>query len=161
MSLVGNTITINGDRVLTKKLNDFVSFTEKKVYKIWNISLKKYPGTILKIHRDELQSFQNHLEKVKEKIHDIKDYIVRNKHRQNNIFIIRRLWEYFYYNYHDMFADINYGYCITVHKSQGSTFDSVYLDTKNILASNSEHGHNLKCFYTGASRGSKRLVLLL
>ena len=32
MSLVGNTITINGDPILTQKLNDFVKFTEKKVY---------------------------------------------------------------------------------------------------------------------------------
>lgn len=161
MSLVGNTITINSDSILTKKLNDFVVLTEKKVYKIWNISLKKEPGTILKIHRDDINNFQEHLEQVKAKIHDIKDYIIKNKRRQDNLFIIRRLWEYFYFNYFDLFADINYGYCITVHKSQGSTFDSVYLDTKNILASNSEHGHNLKCFYTGASRGAKRLVLLL
>ena len=161
MSLVGNTITINGDPILTQKLNDFVKFTEKKVYKIWNISLKKNPGTILKIHREDYHSFQDHLEKVKSKIHDIKDHIITQRRRQNNYFIIRRLWEYFYYNYHDMFADINYGYCITVHKSQGSTFGCVYLDTKNILGSNSEHGHNLKCFYTGVSRASERLVLLL
>lgn len=161
MSLIGSTITINNDSILTKKLNDFIQFTEKKVYKVWKISLKNHSGFILKIHRDDDEKFQEHIQKVKSKIHDIKDYIVRNKHRQNNLFIIKRLWEYFYYNYHDLFADINYGYCITVHKSQGSTFKSVYLDTKNILNSNSEHYHNLKCFYTGVSRASERLVLLL
>lgn len=161
MCLTGKIITVNGDDILSKKLNDFIEFTEKKVYKIWKISVKNQPGFILKIHRDDNQKFQDHLQKVKNKIHDIKDHIVRNRRRQNNLFIIKRLWEYFYYNYQDIFADINYGYCITVHKSQGSTFKSVYLDTKNILNSNSEHCHNLKCFYTGVSRASERLVLLL
>ena len=28
----------------------------------------------------------------------------------------------------DKFADISYGYCITTHKSQGSTFSNIYVD---------------------------------
>ena len=71
-----------------------------------------------------------------------------------------KIWKDWHNNVIDVFADINYGYSITVHKSQGSTFRNVYLDMNDIL-DNKNNEEVLKCLYTGITRTSKRLVLLI
>ena len=70
----------------------------------------------------------------------------KKKYSAKQIFVIQRLWEYFYYSYADIFADISYGYCITVHKSQGSTFDDVFIDSRNIMSFKNKD--TLNCLYT-------------
>ena len=41
---------------------------------------------------------------------------------------INRIWKDWQGNVIDRFAQLNYGYSITVHKSQGSTFKNVFID---------------------------------
>jgi exodeoxyribonuclease-5 len=48
-------------------------------------------------------------------------------------------------------AQLNYGYCITVHKSQGSTFSNVYIDIADIFVNKSKD-EVLKCLYTAITR---------
>lgn len=60
----------------------------------------------------------------------------------------------------DCFAKLNYGYCITVHKSQGSTFENVYIDMDDILKNNNEE-ETMKCIYTAITRTSKTLQFLI
>ena len=69
-----------------------------------------------------------------------------------------KLWKFVYNNYIDIFADIDYGYCITVHKSQGSTFSNVFLDLNNIVKHN--FSDKRQCVYTGITRASKKLNIL-
>ena len=72
--------------------------------------------------------------------------------------LLIRIWEFIYNNYIDYLADIDYGYCITVHKSQGSTFDNVFLDLNNIVKYN--YSDKKQCVYTGITRTSKMLNIL-
>ena len=58
----------------------------------------------------------------------------------------------------DKFAQLNYGYCITVHKSQGSTFKNVFIDINDILDNNNQN-ETSKCLYTAITRSSKTLNL--
>ena len=60
----------------------------------------------------------------------------------------------------DIFAQLNYGYCITVHKSQGSTFSNVFIDISDIL-DNKNTVETTKCLYTGITRSSNTLNLLI
>ena len=67
----------------------------------------------------------------------------------------------YYLNYIDYFADVSYGYCITVHKSQGSTFNKVYIDAKNILEYNRKGYINYKCLYTAITRASEKVLMFI
>ena len=56
----------------------------------------------------------------------------KKKDKFNSILLIR-LWEFYYENVIDVIANIDYGYCITIHKSQGSTYNNVFVDIQNII----------------------------
>ena len=70
------------------------------------------------------------------------------------------LWKEWQTKVIDSMAQLNYGYCITVHKSQGSTFSNVYIDIADIFE-NKNKDEILKCLYTAITRTSDSLELLL
>ena len=59
------------------------------------------------------------------------------------------------------FADISYGYGITVHKSQGSGYNNVYVHLRDIINKNNNDTESKQCMYTALSRASKNLNILL
>ena len=73
---------------------------------------------------------------------------------------INRIWKDWQENVIDRFAQLNYGYCITVHKSQGSTFKNVFIDIMDIFK-NFNQIERLKCLYTAITRSSHLLELLV
>ena len=111
----------------------------------------------------QLKSFEKSVQEIKDAIHKIKDHIVKtakdNKYTAKQEFVVTRLWEYFYYSYIDIFADISYGYCITIHKSQGSTFHDVYIDSNNIMSFKNKD--TLNCLYTAVTRSSNAVNMLI
>lgn len=61
-------------------------------------------------------------------------------------------------------GDIDYGFAITAHKAQGSTYDTVFVDVNNIIydrnnVPRANQDDLLRCLYTGCSRAHKELVL--
>lgn len=56
--------------------------------------------------------------------------------------------------------DIDYGYGMTVHKTQGSTYETVFVNGKDI-ANNKNKTEALKLLYVALSRASKKAVILL
>ena len=133
-------------------------------YKIYNLTLSKKAvkeeteEEVICLHESEKKKYEEDLEIIKNILRD-----VSNNVRKNDKFagiILSRLWEFVYLNYIDIFADISYGYCITTHKSQGSTYKNVFIDVKNILEYNTRDNENLKCFYTGVTRSAGYLSLL-
>ena len=73
---------------------------------------------------------------------------------------MNNLWKDWQMNVIDIFAQLNYGYCITVHKSQGSTFKNVFIDLFDIFE-NKNKEEVLKCLYTAITRTSDSLELLI
>ena len=54
------------------------------------------------------------------------------------------------------YPEIDYGYALTIHKSQGSTYDDVYIEYANILT-NMKENEKLKLLYTAITRSSNKL----
>lgn len=71
----------------------------------------------------------------------------------------KQLWGK-YYTLHNAFADIRHAYCLTSHKSQGSTFANVFVDGQDIVK-NPRRLEALQCFYTACSRSQQNLVIKL
>ena len=71
------------------------------------------------------------------------------------------IWSYLYENLIDIFADVSYGYCITTHKSQGSTFNNIYVDMNNIILKNTNRNESYRCLYTAITRTSNKLNILI
>jgi len=73
---------------------------------------------------------------------------------------LNKLYKDWQTNVIDKFAQLNYGYSITVHKSQGSTFKNVFIDISDILENNNVD-ETSKCLYTAITRSSNSLELLI
>lgn len=58
----------------------------------------------------------------------------------------------------DIFHEIKYGYAITAHRSQGSTYETVFVDYQDILL-NRNRKEAFQCLYVACSRPTTRLVL--
>lgn len=68
-----------------------------------------------------------------------------------------KLWKKFW-ALKELFHDIKYGYCITAHRAQGSTYQNVYADYQDILL-NRERREAFQCLYVACSRPTNQLYL--
>lgn len=60
-----------------------------------------------------------------------------------------------FFSLEETFASVDYAYCMTTHKSQGSTFDHVYVDVPDLLASG---GMQQRILYTACTRAAKSMT---
>lgn len=70
--------------------------------------------------------------------------------------------KYFWKRYYDLqriFADIDFSYALTVHKSQGSTYDTVFVDANNILM-NENKAEMRRILYTASTRPKNKLIII-
>ena len=63
-----------------------------------------------------------------------------------------------YYQLQQSFAEIRPAYCMTAHKSQGSTFENVFVDVMDIWANPNKH-EAMQCLYVACSRASHHLIV--
>lgn len=71
----------------------------------------------------------------------------------------RRLWRSFW-AFKETFSDIRPSHAITAHRSQGSTYENVFVDVGDIMR-NSRWEEALKCLYVACSRASQNLMVLI
>lgn len=163
MNIVEDKLVINNDPILTMKINNLFELINNNKIKIWKMGVKSDVGEgfIYVVIKDFAKEFENLKATIKKGIIDVKNYIYKTMNKSDNRFILKRIWEYYYINYIDIFADISYGYCITVHKSQGSTYKNVFIDAKNILEYNRKDFINYKCLYTAITRASNKVYMLV
>jgi exodeoxyribonuclease-5 len=64
-------------------------------------------------------------------------------------------WDLFW-KLKESFHNMSYSYALTAHRSQGSTFDYVFVDAGDIML-NRNVDERTKCLYVGCSRASKEL----
>lgn len=70
------------------------------------------------------------------------------------------LWKKFHQKLIDPYAELNFGYSITTHKAQGSTYEIVLVDFEDIKRNpNVPEMH--EAFYTATTRASKELRFLI
>lgn len=168
----------NKDKIdIINNIDKNINFINNTVYKyhesLINDGLINENITIKTIHEDDAIKYNEIIEignvkllKLKEKLYSkinkIKD--IDNVEKCNLFSIIEKkmntLWKEWQNKIIDSIAQLNYGYCITVHKSQGSTFSNVYIDIADIFENKSKD-EVLKCLYTAITRTSDSLELLL
>lgn len=68
-----------------------------------------------------------------------------------------RYWKNFW-QHQELFHQIKYGYALTAHRSQGSTYENVWVDYADILM-NRNRKEAFQCLYTACTRPTTRLVL--
>ena len=162
MSLVNSTneVLIKDDKGLTELLIDLKNQTLDYSFKCYRITLGD-GGTILVIHKDDEEKHKQIIKFIHQKLTNMKNYIEKEYKNNFSKILLNKLWEYFYQNFYDKFANISYGYCITVHKSQGSTFKYVFTDMRDIIKKNFKYKAKYQCLYTAITRTSETLYLLL
>lgn len=105
--------------------------------KAWKVSMRmdhsnaKVDANV--IHEDSAKEFQRMLDEFKAK----------------------KRWDLFW-KLNDAFHLVSYGYAFTAHRSQGSTFGSVFVDAGDILL-NRDIEERTKCLYVASSRASDQL----
>lgn len=108
---------------------------------------------IFTISRDYEEQYKEYLTLISAEIN-----LFNRSHEYKKIH--ERLWSIYHDDLVGKYANIGFGYSITVHKSQGGTYDSVYVDFENIMK-NTNYCERSKCMYTASSRASKELFLLV
>jgi len=153
-------IDIKNDAHLTSLVNDFCALTQNTLLKVYHLTIDIENETgrdIIVLHEDSQEEY----DALKNKFIDILSRMKKNIYKRSRNYFNKQLmislWNFYYDKYVDIFANISYGYAMTVHKSQGSTYKNVYLHLKNIMINKQE----LKqCIYTGVTRASNSIKVM-
>ena len=80
--------------------------------------------------------------------------------RQTNRALKRQAWGDFW-EYKGRYADVDFGYAITAHKSQGSTYDIVVVDEKDIMGTTAtSNQEKSELIYTALTRPRKTAIVI-
>jgi hypothetical protein len=153
-------VIMNACNMLLRKLNKFQ--TEFVVDKFIACKIHNNPDDVdnigkscivLTINKSNLSAYYDTRKIVQEHLeHFFKKY------KSEEVSSI--LWQAFHKNLIDPYADLNFGYSITTHKAQGSTFDVVLVDLDDIVK-NPNIGEMQEALYTSSTRASAELGFLL
>ena len=140
-----------------------------KFYKCWLLNVKRLSSktdnvfTLYVIHEDDMPTYKKDCETIRSIIGNFRSTLTSKYREKTQVIdnnVIKQLWRDFHYIYDQPFAEVNYGYCITTHKAQGSTFYNVYVDIDDITK-NPNINEMKRCFYTAISRTSNELHILV
>lgn len=94
------------------------------------------------------------------KYKDILQEMATKAKRQANGPLKRELWRQFW-RYKGLYADVDFGYAITAHKSQGSTYDIVVVDEKDIMGTSAtSNQEKSELIYTALTRPRKTAIVI-
>lgn len=80
--------------------------------------------------------------------------------RQTNKALKKQAWSDFW-EYKGRYADVDFGYAITAHKSQGSTYDIVVVDEKDIMGTTAtSNQEKSELIYTALTRPRKTAIVI-
>ena len=145
-----------------QKISNIVQ--NENIQQIFNI-LTIHPISELK-YKNIIDNFEDIIQKLRISCYKILNKIKNmNNMEQSDMQCkidkkINQIWKNWQTSVIDIFAQLNYGYAITVHKSQGSTFKNVFIDVSDIL-NNTNIDEVAKCLYTSITRASDTLNLLI
>lgn len=104
---------------------------------------------IIKIlHEEDEAKFRNKVRKIADSAKAL---------RKTNPVKAKQTWV-LYYDYQNMFAQVNYNYAITAHKSQGSTYKNCFVHYKDI-ANNPKIVERNRILYTSITRPKDLLII--
>jgi hypothetical protein len=161
-----NILSINSK---CKNTIELINRQTVRLYKCWQLSIvrltketKTHDIYILENEKVE-QLVMEDRNKVGKLINDLRKYFRQNYKDQMiqiDHEIIKPLWRTCNELFVEPFAEISYGYCITVHKSQGSGFNNVFVDIGDVLKNEVENEAK-RCLYTALTRASHSIHMLV
>lgn len=140
--------------------------TEGKIIKIRKLKAHPehgFPYWKIKVHlidgwgKTIEEEFQFIPEKAKDTYFDLLSTYAEDAKKAFNKIERRKKWEKFWI-LKKSFVQIRYGYALTAHRAQGSTFQNVFVDSGDIFA-NPKQKEALSCFYVAITRAKKRVLL--
>lgn len=163
---VNSPYVIDGEVQIPNGFKGKVTAVEEKGYSIPGITLKTYKLTVSYTRIDSdgkavpaSKSFNtiNPKEKLKLKA-AINQLAVEAKKYPKGSQQARDAWSNFY-SLKGSIVDVGYGYAITSHKVQGSTYNSAYVLENDIMSFPGGKEQNNRMMYTAVSRPKKKLVI--
>lgn len=101
------------------------------------------------IHESSQAQFESKLSQLKK---------VAEKYKPGS-FNARKSWVDYYTLKHKFFTDVKYGYCVTTHKAQGSTYENIILILNDLNKCRKPEERN-KLTYTAMTRAKNNLILI-
>ena len=141
-------------------IEDLIIITEEILFKTCNcIEFKRSRCKLHDLRKDSIiLNFYKITDQYKntwyKPVNDKQFYILSYQFKKVcQIYKKKELW-YEYYNFIDKWnADLKYNYSMTIHKSQGSQFNIVFVDRSNIISCCSKNiVLKVNCYYTAISR---------
>ena len=135
----------NSEEVRVKKASvETFEADDQSEWTIWELKVRT-PGrgltrTVHVLHEDEAERYENALERRREKAQDDPS-----------------MWDRFF-ELRERFARVDYAYATTVHRAQGSTYDTVFVDHRDLRVCRGEEREAL--LYVAVTRPARRLALL-
>lgn len=124
--------------------------TELNGFDVWNLRVDTDLGTRLRVYcidEGSKSALLLKLDDLKQQALELPNYSTERKAKWREYFALR-----------DKFAPLNHCYALTVHKSQGSTFNNVYVALSDILKNRKIQERN-QLLYVAYSRAAKKLVI--
>lgn len=172
MVIKDNRIYLSNSELFNKLLDDFYNLTEHIKLDVYSLVVVPEVGISPELQKEydisdtisvckDKKQYERICKEVSDKIKDIADFIFKRLKGKKHIqkMFLSTLWKYYYENFVDSFADITYGYCITTHKSQGSTYENCYVVMSNILTACPKYKDAIRSLYTSVTRPSQSLTL--
>lgn len=127
-------------------------------------------STIYSIHEDVQKTFDDYDKQIRIALRDNVELLQKCcKEQQCKGFCIHRKqislsWKEYFENKNNISAPIDYAYCLSIHKSQGSTYDKTYLFLSDFIwfLNNPEPSNLLQFFkllYVGLSRTRSKTIV--
>lgn len=85
--------------------------------------------------------------------------VAMNYKRQGNHFEAKKAWKQ-YWGVKNKFVDIKYNYAYTTHKLQGSSFDEVYINMRDIIANSRDYELLYRLVYVALTRARFKVHIL-
>jgi len=148
--------------MLTNDKSDNFFIIHKDSKHDWNLLKKKWRDIIncLKDQYHSLKKDSDNLKKIGKSVEEQRKEI--KKECKILKLEIKDWWKLFIYMQNSYNAPLIYAYSLTVHKSQGSTFQNVFVDAKNIkICTKKNISLQRRCLYTAVSRASDSMVMLI
>jgi exodeoxyribonuclease-5 len=136
----------NSEEVRVKKAHvDTFEADDQSEWMVWTLKVRT-PGrgltrTIHVLHEDEQDRYQEALQRRREAAEE-------DGSKWDRFFELR-----------ERFARVDYAYASTVHKAQGTTFDTVFVDHRDLQACQGDERQAL--LYVAVTRPARRLALLV
>jgi len=119
------------------------------------------------IANQSVDQYQSNCEQIRSSIKNMyKTLVTQFKNNRINLllidYIFQQIWKMYYYRtYIWPFANVTYGYTITTHRSQGSTYQNTFVHIPNILGCKKvDEIVKSKSLYTAVTRAAQSIHIL-